>query len=98
MWEHPKSRKWHCIDHIILQQAHRRNCLDVSVMRGADCNTDHMMLRANVVVGRRRYFKRCRGGVGIGRLCQLLLMVDWLIILEKGEFERFYGETCGAWR
>ena len=26
-------------------EAHRRRCLHVSVMRGAQCNTDHMMLR-----------------------------------------------------
>ena len=33
-------------------------------MRGADCNTDHRMLRAKLEVGRRRYFRRCSGGAG----------------------------------
>ena len=23
-WQHPKSKKWHCIDHVIMRQAHRR--------------------------------------------------------------------------
>ena len=36
-------------------------------MRGADCNKDHSMLRAMLVVGRRRYFRRCSGGTGVKR-------------------------------
>ena len=38
-------------------------CLDVCVMRGADCNTDHRLVRAKLVVGRSmRSFKRAHGG------------------------------------
>ena len=66
-WQHPKSRNWHCIDYFIMRQVHSRKCLDVSVMHGADCNTDHRMLRAKLVVGRRRYFRRCSGGAGVKR-------------------------------
>ena len=44
-WQHPKSKQWHCIDYGILKQKDRRRCLDVSVMRGADFNTDHHLLR-----------------------------------------------------
>ena len=36
----------------------RRKCLDVSVMRGADCNSDHRMLRAKIVVGGKKLFRR----------------------------------------
>ena len=57
-WQHPKSRKWHCIDYVIMRKRSRRKCLDVSVMRGADCNTDHRMLRTKVVVGRKKQFRR----------------------------------------
>ena len=57
-WQHPKSRKWHCIDYVIMRKRSWRKCLDVSVMRGADCNTDHKMLRAKVVVGRKKLFRR----------------------------------------
>ena len=67
---HPKSRNWHCIDYVIMRQVHRRKCLDVSVMHGADYNTDHRRLKANLVVGRRRYFRRCSGGAGSrGGMC-----------------------------
>ena len=40
------------MNYLIMRKAHRRKCLDVSVMRGADCNTDHRMLRAKLVVGK----------------------------------------------
>ena len=52
-WKHPKSHKWYCIDYVIMRKMHKRRCLDVSVMRGALCNTDHRMLRVIVVVGKK---------------------------------------------
>ena len=33
-WQHPKSKKWHCIDHAIVRAKDRRKCLDASVKRG----------------------------------------------------------------
>ena len=44
-WQHPKSKKWHCIDYAITRSKDRRRCLDASVKRGAECNTDHQLLR-----------------------------------------------------
>ena len=44
----PKSKQWHCIDYAIMRKAHRRRCLDATVMRGAQCNTDHMMLKVKL--------------------------------------------------
>ena len=66
-WQHPKSKKWHCIDYVIMRKVHRRKCVDVSVMRGANCNTDHRMLRAKLVVGRKRALRRDRAGTGVRR-------------------------------
>ena len=44
-WQHPKSKKWHCIDYAAVRQRDRRLCVDAAVMRGAECHTDHQMLR-----------------------------------------------------
>ena len=66
-WQHPKSKRWHCIDYMIVRKAHRRRCLDVSVMRGADCNTDHRLLRAKLTVGRSRSFRRDCAGASVRR-------------------------------
>ena len=32
IWQHPKSKQWHCIDYVIMRQQHHRMCLDVKVM------------------------------------------------------------------
>ena len=44
-WQHPKSKRWHCIDFAIVRQRDRRRCLDAAVKRGAECHTDHQLLR-----------------------------------------------------
>ncbi len=44
-WQHPRSKVWHCIDFTIVRQCDRRRCLDAEVMRGAECHTDHHLLR-----------------------------------------------------
>ena len=55
-WQHPKSKKWGCIDYVIMRQKDKRICLDVTVKRGAECNTDHQLLCATV-----RMAWHCRG-------------------------------------
>lgn len=45
---HPRSKYWHLIDYIITRQADRNDVLDTRAMRGADCGTDHQMLRCKL--------------------------------------------------
>ena len=47
-WQHPDSKKWHCIDYILMRNTQRKFCRDVSVIRKADCWTDHKLLRAKI--------------------------------------------------
>ena len=47
-WQHPASKQWHCIDYIIMRQKQRSRCCDVSVLRSADCWTDHKLLHAQM--------------------------------------------------
>eukprot|EP00117_Sycon_ciliatum_P039014 scpid35652/ scgid3339/ Craniofacial development protein 2; p97 bucentaur protein len=51
-WMHPATKQTHLIDFIIMRQPHRRFCLDVSVMRGANCWTDHHMVRSRILLDR----------------------------------------------
>ena len=44
IWQHSKSKQWHCSDYTIMRKVQRWRCLDVVVKRGAVCNTDHRML------------------------------------------------------
>ena len=43
-WQHPKSKKWSCIDFVVMRQRDKRVCLDVAARRGAVCNTDHHLV------------------------------------------------------
>ena len=41
-----------------------RKCLYLSVMRGAICNTDHQLLRAKMMVGKKKCFRKaCPGPI-----------------------------------
>ena len=44
-WMHPRSHIWHMLDYVIVRQRDRRDVHITRVMRGADCWTDHQMLR-----------------------------------------------------
>ena len=43
-WQHPKSKKWNCIDYVMMSQRDKKYCLDVCMRRGAYCNTDHRLV------------------------------------------------------
>lgn len=43
-WQHPGSKKWHYIDYAIMSQSQCKKYLNISVMQGAQCNSDHLML------------------------------------------------------
>ena len=45
LWQHSGRKQWHCIDYVIIRQMLRQMCCDVSVLRSADCWTDHKLLR-----------------------------------------------------
>lgn len=47
-WMHPRSKQWHQIDFVITRQKDRRDFNTTRVMRGANCNTDHQMIRSKI--------------------------------------------------
>ena len=53
-WFHPRSKHGHMIDFIITRRRDLRNFCKVRVMRGAECGTDHMMVRAKLKISIRR--------------------------------------------
>ena len=44
-WMHPRSKHWHMLDYIITRHQDLSEILDTIAMRGADCWTDHVLLR-----------------------------------------------------
>ena len=47
-WMHPRSRHWHTIDFIITRCRDKMDIHSTRAMRGANCWTDHQMLRSKV--------------------------------------------------
>jgi len=47
-WMHPRSKHWHLIDYIITRQRDVRDVQLTRAMRGADCWTDHLLLRCRL--------------------------------------------------
>lgn len=47
-WQHPRSGHWHQLDHIIVRQEDRKEVLITKAMRGAECWTDHRLLRCKI--------------------------------------------------
>lgn len=45
-WRHPRSNTWHLIDYVIVRRRDLRDVRITRVMRGADCWTDHRMVRS----------------------------------------------------
>ena len=47
-WKHPRSCQWHLLDYVLVRQADRRDVALTRVMCGADCGTDHRMVRTRL--------------------------------------------------
>ena len=45
-WMHPRSKHWHLIDYILVRSRDIKDVHSVRAMRGAECWTDHRLVRA----------------------------------------------------
>ena len=53
-WMHPRSKHWHLLDYVITRKKGQNDIKDTRVMRGADCGTDHQMIRSRVAFSVRK--------------------------------------------
>ena len=81
-WTHPATKKCHMIDFVVMRAGQRIHCRDVCVMRGANCWTDHRLVRAklNIVVPR-------RSGGG-GKRCIPFAVHELVISTKRDEYRR----------
>ena len=47
-WMHPRSKHWHLLDYVLVRRSDRHDVLLTRAMRGAECWTDHRMVRSTV--------------------------------------------------
>ncbi|XP_078593825.1 uncharacterized protein LOC144871797 [Branchiostoma floridae x Branchiostoma japonicum] len=49
-WMHPRSRQWHMLDYVIVRQRDRCDVHSTRCMRGADCWSDHRLIRSKMSI------------------------------------------------
>jgi len=59
-WRHPQSKHWHLIDYVITLQRDLKDIHDTRAMRGADCNTDHIMIKSRTSLIIKRKMKKSK--------------------------------------
>ena len=47
-WMHPRSKHWHLLDYVIVRRSDCRDVQLTDAMRGAECWTDHRLVRASI--------------------------------------------------
>ncbi|KAK2176291.1 hypothetical protein NP493_672g00001 [Ridgeia piscesae] len=57
-WMHPRSRHWHMIDFIITRCRDKMDVHSIRAIRGANCWTEHQMLRSKVAFRIRKKHNR----------------------------------------
>ena len=57
-WMHPRSKHWHLIDYVIVRQRDRGEVLVTRAMRGAECSTDHNLIRSKMKISIRPQMRR----------------------------------------
>ena len=70
-WKHPRSHRWHQLDHIITRRKDVQDIQLTRVLRSAECWTDHRLLKSNVnfrVVSKKRFTKYSMRKFDINRL------------------------------
>ena len=88
-WVHPATKICHMIDFMVMRTSQRKCCLDVQVMRGANCWTDHYMVRARL-----RVMFSLPANVKKQSLAEKL--TDWSPASEERPMTLYLGMLCGS--
>lgn len=59
-WKHPRSKSWHLLDYVIVRQRDLKDVLHTRAMRGAECWTDHRMIRTRARLQIRPPVRKCK--------------------------------------
>lgn len=47
-WRHPRSKRWHQLDHVLVKREHLKEVTHCRSLHSADCDTDHTLLRCKL--------------------------------------------------
>uniref|UniRef100_A0A8D8R0B9 Craniofacial development protein 2 n=1 Tax=Cacopsylla melanoneura TaxID=428564 RepID=A0A8D8R0B9_9HEMI len=54
-WQHPRSKMWHILDYFLISNNMKSDILRCKVMRGANCDTDHQMLKMEMTCNKPKF-------------------------------------------
>ena len=54
-WMHPRSRRWHQLDHAIIRRRQLRGLKQCRSMHSADCGTDHALVRCKLQITLKKF-------------------------------------------
>jgi len=54
---HPRSRRWHQLDHVIIRRCQLRGLKECRSMHSADCGTDHALLRCKLQITPKKFYE-----------------------------------------
>ena len=96
-WIHPRSRHWHMIDFIITRCRDKKDIHSTRVMRGANCWTDHHMLRSKVTfIIRQKHNRQGKGKptkLNTATAIGIVLSTIWTVLLSKGKIMKPQHQT-----
>lgn len=92
-WMHPRSKHWHLIDYIITRQRDRMDVHITRAMRGANCWTDHQLLRSKIAFALRPK-RRKQGATKPAKLNTNRLHVN----MNRQSLEQDMGKALENWR
>ena len=86
-WMHPRSKHWHMIDFIIVRQHDIRDVRVTRAMRGAECWTDHWLVRAvlmlHIATPHRNRPKTVRTSYNVAGLKDLICLAQFQEALDE---------------
>ena len=101
-WMHPRSRQWHMVDYVIVPQRDRRDVHITRCMRGADCWSDHRLLRSkmNIQLARKKKTARIKPfrKLNIARLTPNMEALQRSLQESLSNIEREHGSLEEEWR
>ena len=56
-WMHPRSKRWHQLDPIIVKKEHSRNVKKTRVYHSADCDTDHSLVGCQIKITPKKLYR-----------------------------------------
>ena len=96
-WMHPRSKHWHMIDFIIVRQCDIRDVRVTCAMRGAECWTDHRLVRAvltlHIAPPHRNRPKTVRTSYNVAGLKNLIHLAQFQEALDEKLQDGLTSET-----